>query len=953
VRIVVPVKRLLILFILLCASPLYAATYYASPAGTGSAPCGSGDPCSFTDARDEATSGDIIQLQDGTYNLTLRLLNAQSGVTLRGGPGVILHGGGDDIPDGQTEGIYLPDSASHDITIDGQGMVFDGQGVAGCGIQVYGTNHLIQDFDIGFSGSHGVCGNPVTNHFLRVTVHHSGVDADLHRTLGCFDGVTDCSGFGSQQACRDALFDPNEHGHCHGVYFFSGSSGTGSNTFEACTFRQSDGYGIHSYDGGNIVKGSKIHDNASAGLSELGCSGGGATVQNSIFYGNNWSVGGWALNLGCSTAKAYNNTIANNSDVGLEIGHASTTARNNLFYNNGGNNLQNSSSSSNLSGNFCGGTGGTTDCDATGDPEFADETGRNYHISTTGDAAGVGDDLSGLFTIDYDGSTRTQWDAGAYLAGGSPPPAETTGLVAFFKLDNDFTDSSGLNHNLTANGSWAANDAALVDSDLGTGGIQGFSAIADGVDDNATVAHADLRPTTSVKLSAWVKTSGNADPICRIISADTNPTSPYILGYREADGFPFCDANGVAVVGSVSIMDDALHHLACGKDGSNLKLYVDNSLVNTTAIGGTMSYSGSEVFAIGGVSGRQCQADLDHIKVSANEDLTAAQVNDLFLENEQPPAGGGAAPYLMATGSYAVGGSASDDRDITISPAFTPEVVVIKCDGAVEAVWTIAALLTSSTTFSNTAVPATNRIQAFNADGFQVGTSTSVQNLNSTCYYTAFANGPGNGLAVGTYTGNGSDDRDITISPAFSPQMVWIHYTAGVTQSGVWRSTAHTGDDASKFAASTANLANAIQGFHAAGFTVGTDGTTNTNTATYAYVAFKAVTDYNDTGTFTGDGSTVDDRDIASINTPTFGFIKTARSTSAGPACARWGGVAGDLSWRVDATAPAANNIQAFQTTGFQVGTTTCSNDNAQSLYWWMTKTPASAATRQRLRSVQ
>jgi hypothetical protein len=303
-------------------------------------------------------------------------------------------------------------------------------------------------------------------------------------------------------------------------------------------------------------------------------------------------------------------------------------------------------------------------------------------------------------------------------------------------------------------------------------------------------------------------------------------------------------------------------------------------------------------------------------------------------------AGASAEAYLHAEGSYTVGATATDNRDITISPSFQPTLVVIKCNAAQEAVWTIPGLgADQTTTFSNTAAVVTNRIQAFNANGFQVGTSTAVQTTNSTCYYAAFANDSHNDFTVGTYTGNGSDSRNIIISPAFQPGLVWIHPSTDVAQAGVWRSAAHTGDDSSRFAGTSPNITNAIQAFNADGFQVGTHATVNSNAVVYAYVAFKSIPTFNDSGSFTGN-TAVDNRDITTIANPTFVFLHSAASSSSAYACMRFGGIAGDASWSVQATAATTDQIQALTSTGFQLGTSICVNHNAQTLYWWAMKAP-------------
>ena len=64
-------KRLLVIVWLLAALPSFGATYYVNPTGSGST-CSSGTPCSLTTGVTNATSpGDIVYLQDGTYNSSI------------------------------------------------------------------------------------------------------------------------------------------------------------------------------------------------------------------------------------------------------------------------------------------------------------------------------------------------------------------------------------------------------------------------------------------------------------------------------------------------------------------------------------------------------------------------------------------------------------------------------------------------------------------------------------------------------------------------------------------------------------------------------------------------------------------------------------------------------------------------------------------------------------------
>ena len=60
---------MLLVLSLLVSSPLWAATRFVSPSGSGSA-CSSGAPCSRATAISQAVAGDTITLADGTYSGT-------------------------------------------------------------------------------------------------------------------------------------------------------------------------------------------------------------------------------------------------------------------------------------------------------------------------------------------------------------------------------------------------------------------------------------------------------------------------------------------------------------------------------------------------------------------------------------------------------------------------------------------------------------------------------------------------------------------------------------------------------------------------------------------------------------------------------------------------------------------------------------------------------------------
>lgn len=131
--------------------------------------------------------------------------------------------------------------------------------------------------------------------------------------------------------------------------------------------------------------------------------------------------------------------------------------------------------------------------------------------------------------------------------------------------------------------------------------------------------------------------------------------------------------------------------------------------------------------------------------------------------------------------------------------------------------------------------PLTDRIQAIEADGVQVGTNADV-NTNTIAYQMCGFEEVSGQCVVTTYTGNASDDRAIT-GLGFQPDFVLVK-GAG-TQTAQMRFKDQVGDSCLSVAAAVA-ASNRIQSLDADGFTVGSDATVNSNGVVYFVIAFKS-----------------------------------------------------------------------------------------------------------------
>jgi len=277
-------------------------------------------------------------------------------------------------------------------------------------------------------------------------------------------------------------------------------------------------------------------------------------------------------------------------------------------------------------------------------------------------------------------------------------------------------------------------------------------------------------------------------------------------------------------------------------------------------------------------------------------------------------------PMRLVVSSYV--GNGIDNRNIT-GVGFQPDVVIIKAS-------TVRAGIIRTSTMGGDAAKVlgtstalqSNYIQSLNADGFTVGTAQQVNTSGTTYYYAAMK--AGSDLKVGSYVGNGVDNRSIT-GVGFQP--VWV-ITLGDGDDSVFRPNILAGDN-SYLMTGTGKLADRIQAFQTDGFQVGANVNVNESGTTFHYIAWAASPQVS-TGSYTGNG--VDNRSITGIGFgPLMAWVKRDdaqvgvwRPASVGP---------GDSTLYWAATAAAANLIQALQADGFQVGTNSSVNTNG-SLYY-------------------
>ncbi len=347
----------------------------------------------------------------------------------------------------------------------------------------------------------------------------------------------------------------------------------------------------------------------------------------------------------------------------------------------------------------------------------------------------------------------------------------------------------------------------------------------------------------------------------------------------------------------------------------------------------------------GGVAGRLDPGDQIVIQFNqavntstgpASTDTVCAWGSSILLASANTAFGCG--PQGVQSGSYT--GNGADNRAIT-GLSFTPDVLIIKDTS------TDIAVIRTSTISGDASKPLvgntgfqSNRIQSLDDFGFTIGNDATVNTNGNTYHWIAFKAAQGE-MVVGSYTGNGVDNRNIT-GVGFQPDLVFVF--AESNRKALYRPSSLTGDQTFQFDKASA-AANIIQSFISDGFQVGTDNQVNASGIVYHYAAWKNISGKTNNGTYTGNGA--DNRNITGtgfqpeylIVNDSGGGTNVHKPASTGSST--------DTSLFFTADSAATNRIQQLQSNGFQVGTDATVNTSGSTYYWtaFANLVPASPAS--------
>jgi hypothetical protein len=639
----------MLFLLMLLPLPAWAVTYWVQAGASTSTACssidGTSDPGVYRGTIGSGiaclATGDTLMIKDGTYTENFQFTRSGGGsegtrTTYRAqnSGGVLVH---------NTSGIEI---TADWITIDGIRFDFLGQQDLSLNASFgHGTHVRISNGEIFNTATNCINGGSGWDHYLELInmhVHHCG-NALLCDTTRCICGDPGCN-------------DPNcFSGECHGLYM-----GSWNNLIDGCHFHNCSLYGgqcLHLYAGGSpaggkgwsdsIIRNNIIHDTQSNGI--------GSYYGNTNQFYNNviYNVGGTCIAGHQANSKIFNNTCYN-SGTGFINDGSGNEIRNNISFDNDQN--MDIRQGGTFSNNLCNSIG--NGCTHQGDPGFVNTAGGNFRIILAGSpAVNAGINLSTFFTTDADGLTRppsANWTIGAYeFAGGVP--IGPLGLVQWLKLNNNTLDSSPNGFNGTATGGLT----------YGLPIVEGNSGLFNGVDAAIIGPNNPAFRPPQFGMAVWINTTAlPPSGVCRMMSIGTTA----VLGLND-QSLPFCYVNnGPTITGTSSILTGLNEVFGCSYDGTNLRLWRGASGSSQPLnVGQALSYSGSEVLAVGGVApDKYCPVRADNVRFFDQPFDTASWQN---IVNEVVPSSGMFTSHMRYYADAAEGVPlAAVDADLSVLP---------------------------------------------------------------------------------------------------------------------------------------------------------------------------------------------------------------------------------------------------------------------------------------------
>lgn len=211
------------------------------------------------------------------------------------------------------------------------------------------------------------------------------------------------------------------------------------------------------------------------------------------------------------------------------------------------------------------------------------------------------------------------------------------------------------------------------------------------------------------------------------------------------------------------------------------------------------------------------------------------------------------------TGTMCIGSYTGDGSTLkSVATGFAPDLTWVKRTTAVSGTFRTSTMPDDEGAYFTSTANNTSGVlfKTLDTSGFTVGTTNNT--LGGLFYFVSFKNTTGK-IIVDSFVGNGTDNRNITMTDTFKPNFVLVKSSTAVTPTF---NNTHSWGDYSHLTTSTANAVNNIQELRSDGFQVGTSSNVNSSGITYNYFAFGGSSALSPSGTFlmehgsyTGNGS--------------------------------------------------------------------------------------------------
>ena len=262
-------------------------------------------------------------------------------------------------------------------------------------------------------------------------------------------------------------------------------------------------------------------------------------------------------------------------------------------------------------------------------------------------------------------------------------------------------------------------------------------------------------------------------------------------------------------------------------------------------------------------------------------------------------------------------GDGADDR--VVAAGFQPAVAIVQRGAATENITCKTSAMTGNNSHQYLSGVGTTGIKTLTATGITLGTGTHV-NANTVAYRAIFF-GADTILGVGTYTGTGADDRAITHNATEGNAVALTLIMRDQAGSSDWTLRyGFLGDNARTMWGTGLLAANRIQAATVGStFTVGTDASTNAVAGdTYYWVHLNTAIGNVYSTSYTGDAA--DNRNIVAADAFTPLWVQVTHMGSAIlRGCHNTDGT--DATYTPQLANGTADLIQAFNSNGFQIGT--------------------------------